>query len=131
MDIISYLKEKYNAIEKPVDEEKITSAESSLGLVFSSEYKSILQEFGQVSVDEHDFTGISETPLFDVVAQTKMLRDKYSDIPNNIYVFEDIGMDGIILCQDGDGILYACQKTGSPVRVADSILEYLKKYNEN
>jgi len=129
--IIKYIQSNCNATKKETDDLTITAAENALGLHFADEYRNVLREYGHLSFGSHDFNGISEFEIFDVVKQTLIFREKSNTIADTMYVVEDLGIDGIYILQDSDGLVYAAQAKGTPYKVADSLLEYIKKAATN
>ena len=109
----------------PATEEQISEAEGRLGLSFSNEYKEYLAEFGCASVYGHELTGLCKVARLDVVQVTLTHKDLNPDFPCSLYVIEETTIDGIIIWQDSDGLVYASSPNGKIDKIAGSILEYL------
>lgn len=128
MDIVEYLRKRDDLIDNgAIDDTVIDNAEKKIGTAFADDYRSVISNFGQLSVGFHDFYGITQIKLFDVVLQTEAYRKKNPLIPNNMYVIEDAGIDRIMVLQDNTGLIYASQPGQSPVEIANSLMEYLKR----
>ena len=107
MKIIEYLQSNCDANKNIIDDSVIIAMETALGLQFAPEFKSVLREYGRLSIGSHDFNGTSEYDIFDVVKQTLIFREKSNTITDKMYVVEDLGIDGIYILQDSEGIIYA------------------------
>ena len=77
--------------------------------------------------DGIELTGIAKSAHRNVVNQTKQERELNPKIPNNMYVVENTGVDGIIIWQNSDGVLYATAPNTNAKMVADSLSEYYSK----
>ena len=104
---------------------EITLAENELGLSFSEEYRDILKNLGAVRVCGHEINGFTKSRSFNVIEMTKSAR-QFEKIPQDLYVFECLGIDDIMMLQNAKGEVYEC--IGPRITpVADSILAYLKE----
>lgn len=125
-DFISVLKEADDFIAVTgADEEKILLAEEILGLTFSEEYKKYLAEFGAACANGHEFTGIINSERLDVVSVTKNAKANNHQIGEGQYVVEKLDIDGILILQDADGIVYEANEVTAPVKIFDSLFEYM------
>lgn len=106
------------------EENVVARMEKELALRFANDYRNYLHEYGQVVVDAHELTGSHKSPRLNVVNVTEKYREKYENIPNNWYVVEDLGIDGILIWQSGDGTVYETNAAGVPNKIADSLVEY-------
>jgi hypothetical protein len=105
---------------------EISDAEIRLCLRFADEYKTYLAEFGEASARGIELTGIIDAEYLNVVSATKEKWQIYTQVPHNFYVIEDPGIDGIVVWQDSNGTVYKTTPNTKPVRIADSLDEYLK-----
>ena len=129
MNIIEIIKNNDGSIVgKGATEKDIIDAEKELGLTFSKEYRDYLQAFGSALVNRHFLTGISPAAQMNVVFVTQRERKFNEDIPNNFYVIENTGLDGIVIWQDENGIIYSSSDNGIK-EICDSLVEYLNKYS--
>lgn len=129
MDIVEVIKTTDGTIAgKGASEQEIRDAESELGLKFSKEYVDYLRAFGSVMLNSHFLTGISKATQMNVVVVTKHEREFNEAVPNNLYVIENTGLDGIIIWQDEKGNIYLSSDSGIK-KVCGSLVEYLKKYS--
>lgn len=107
-------------------EEIILKAESSLGVVFAQDYRQYLSMIGLACFDGHEFTGLTDISRLDVVTVTKEQRVINSNIPTDWYVIEETNVDGIIIWQNKSGYVYRTFPTSLPVKIASSLLEYIR-----
>lgn len=130
-DIISILKSIGDDLMTlgGVTEADIMEAEEQLTTSFSEEYKKYLQTFGIASWDGVELTGICKSKHQNVVDVT--LRNRADDVSsrNDLYVIEELGIDGIVIWQNQKGEVYQTVNKEKPVKVADSMAEYIKQSN--
>ena len=126
MDIIKALKLKEDlfALQGATDAE-IAAAEANMGLTFSDEYIQYLKEFGVASADGHEFTGIISESRLNVVEVTKYEKQKNSNIPSDMYVIEDLGIDKVFVWQNSKGEVFQTVGDSMPEKIADSMAGYL------
>lgn len=110
---------------KGATDSEIQEAEKALGLSFSKEYREYTGQLGIATADGHEFTGIAEMPRLNVVHVTKSEKRKNSGIPENFYVVERVGIDGIVIWQDQQGNVYEAINVGTAEKIAESLAEYL------
>lgn len=126
-ELIEILKNKSNFYaEKEATESQIEQAEKFLGLKFASDFKECLYEFGAVSFDGHELTGFSADKGLCVVEVTQKNWQK-NNIGHNLYVIEEAHIDGIVVWQDSDGIVYETEPNSKTVKIANSLIEYVSK----
>lgn len=109
-----------------VDDLRIDEAEKILQLKFSPEYIEYLKEFGQIEAQGIELTGLSDKSSTSVVNATNSLR-KVSSISADMYVIEDLGIDGIEYLQDTLGRIYQYSGSSQISMYADSLAEYIEK----
>lgn len=115
----------YVSLDKRVSEKDIQKAEKCLELKFSEEYKDYTGNIGAASADGHEFTGVVDMPRLSVVQITNNEKGKNSSIPPNLYAVEKLGIDGITIWQDQNGVVYKTIRQGNPIVIARSLIEYL------
>lgn len=111
-----------------VSYDRINEAESLLHLTFAEDYKQYLSTFGQVEASGIELTGISDKKMTSVILLTQQERNNMS-IPSSHYVIENIGIDGLIYTQDNTGAIYQLLPNSPIIKVADSLLNYIKSIN--
>ncbi|MCL1948368.1 MAG: SMI1/KNR4 family protein [Turicibacter sp.] len=114
---------------KPVSNEEISKAENLLGLRFSAEYLNYLLAYGQADGSGKEFTGIINSERLNVVPVTKEAWEENPQVPKSLYVLENVGMDGLIIWQNSEGIIYQTSPKTSPKKIANSFVEYIQAYN--
>lgn len=110
---------------KPATEVQITDAELQLRVRFADEYKEYLKAFGAIMADGIELTGIAKSEHRNVVSLTKKERELNSKVPNTMYVIENTCVDGIIIWQDTEGIVYQTSPDTEPAKIASSLYEYI------
>ena len=127
MDIISILRQKdCFASLSGVDESTIKTAEDKLGLVFCSDYRQYVSEFGAVSYYGHELTGVTNAPALDVVRVTEAERDFAENVPHEWYVIERLNIDGVSIWQDSKtGRIFKTSPNAAPVKICESLLKYI------
>ena len=106
---------------------EIAEAEKELGIKFAKDYHEYLKKIGLACFAGHELTGLTNTDRLNVVSVTKELRKQSEEICALWYVVEDVGLDGIIIWQNSDGVLYATAPNTNAKMVADSLSEYYSK----
>jgi len=121
----------FDNVKKPVysmkgaDVQAVIAAEDKLGLRFSDEYRNYLMDYGVVSCGSHEFMGLGGDAYLDVVKETLDERKRNPRFPRNCYLIENLGIDGILLAQDSDGIVYEINVQGVK-KVYGSLKEYVE-----
>ncbi len=130
-DIVEVIENfKFKTHLKPATSEDVKSAEETLGLKFADEYIRYVLKYGAVMGDGNEYTGIADDgDSMSVVNATKQARelDCY-DIPSNMYVIENLYIDGILGLQDEKGICYVIAPFTEPQKTADSLADYMLTY---
>lgn len=106
-------------------EEIISGAELSLGVVFAKDYRQYLEAIGLACFDGHEFTGLTDIARLDVVTVTKEQRAININIPASWYVVEETNIDEIVIWQNESGHVYQTVPSGSVIKIANSLLEYI------
>jgi hypothetical protein len=106
-------------------EVQIAEAEKRLQLHFAEEYKEYLTHFGAISSLPVDLMGLNVSPARNVTEVTLEERKLNASMPLDMYVIEDLGIEGILILQDGSGAVY--QLGGSSMeKISVSLREYLE-----
>jgi len=103
----------------------ILKAENELCVQFASDYFEYLEKIGLASIGNHELTGLTKDTRLDVVAVTKECRSIYGPATKLWYVIENPGIDGIVIWQDSDSVIYKSSFLTIPTKIADSLTEYL------
>lgn len=111
----------------PADDSAVSAAEEALGLRFAEDYRACLRSFGTVLAKGIALTGLGGPGRLNVVTVTREQRSLRGDFPKDLYVLEDIGVDGVLFLQSEDGTVYGLRPGGKAQRVAGSLLEYLRQ----
>ena len=109
----------------PATQTQISDAEATLDLKFAGEYVEYLISFGCVSIYGHEFTGICSNPSLNVVNVTTEQKTLHNKIPENMYVIEELHIDGIVIWQNAKGEIFQTLPFSKPQKICNSFAEYL------
>ena len=124
--IISTIKKLENLrYLEPATNEQIDIAQKQLGLHFSEEFRQYIQGYGAISAKGVELTGITASPRLSVVEVTKSERE-LNKIPNDLYVIENIAIEGILLLQSSSGEIYELSQNAKIQKKYNSICDYLE-----
>ena len=107
------------------DVKAIKDAEHKLNLLFSEEYREYLRVCGAASADGHELTGIVNSARLNVVDVTMRERNRNTSAPKDLYVVEEVQIDGIVIWQSGNGRVYQSVRGNELDEIATSLSEYL------
>ncbi len=110
---------------KPASSIQITDAELQLRVSFADDYKEYVATFGAIIADGIELSGIAKSEHRNVVSLTKKERELNPKVPHTMYVIENTHIDGIIIWQTTDGIIYQTTPNHAPVKFASSLYEYI------
>ena len=126
-NIIDIIENLENIISlKPATLENIRDIEIELELPLAEEYKEYLTKYGAILADDVELTGFAKSRNRDVVQVTKREWDLNNNIKRNMYVVENLGIEGIVIWQDKSGTIYESRCNQGVVKIADSLAEYLE-----
>lgn len=126
-DIITYIdsiEDKINTIG--ANETAIEYAQIALGLRFNEEYIDLLKCYGCILLKGETIFGIAKNKAYDVVTNTIEEKRFYPDIPKDMYVVSSLGIEGILILQNADGLIFQFVPSYAPKLIFDSLLDYLK-----
>lgn len=105
---------------------QIEQAEKELGLKFAPEYIRYVKRFGVFSASSVELTGITDIDRLNVVSATKRERKLNPKIPNDMYVIENLAIDGFVVLQDASGVIYYISPCYNPKKMFESLEEYIE-----
>lgn len=111
---------------KPASTETVENIEIELALPLAEEYKEYLLKYGAIMADDVELTGVAKSKNRDVVQVTQREWAANSKIKHNLYVVENVGIEGIIIWQDGSGKIYESSPNNAAKQIANSLADYLK-----
>lgn len=111
---------------KKANETDINVAEKELDLFFSNDYKEYLLQYGLISYDNHELTGLCSSQRLNVVYATKEERKNNPHIPIDYYVIERTNIDGIVIWQSSNGEVFQTYPNSNPEKIANSLSEYIQ-----
>lgn len=111
---------------KPATEEDVKNVETALELSLANDYKEYVCTYGAILADKVELTGIAKSKNRNVVQVTKKEWELNDKIEHNLYVIENIGIDGLIIWQDGSGKIYESRPNHRATKIANSLAEYLE-----
>lgn len=110
---------------KPATEMQINDAALQLRVSFSNEYREYLSTFGAIMADGIELSGIAKSEHRNVVSLTKKEWKLNPKVPHSMYVVENTCVDGIIIWQDTTGVIYQTNPNCAPIKIADSLQDYI------
>jgi len=126
-EIVSVMNALPNHIPlKSAEATEISNAEQQLKLVFADEYKQYLAAFGALLANGIELTGIAKSKHRNVVSVTEQEWEININVPPNMYVVQNVGIEGIIIWQDEKGKIYKTIPHSEPKEIASSLVEYIK-----
>ena len=105
--------------------EKIKKAEKNLGLRFAKDYTEYVMQYGTISCNGHELTGISCDANLDVYYVTEKQWNKNLYAEHFLYVIEETHIDGIVIWQSFTGEVYQSFPNTEPEKICDSLREYI------
>lgn len=111
---------------KKATTEAVENAEKELGLSLAEEYKEYLLNYGAIMADDIELTGIAKSKNRDVVQVTRREWEANEKIPHNLYVVENVGIEGIIIWQDETGKIYESSPNHEAKKIAESLAKYIE-----
>ena len=111
---------------RPATKTDVLVAENALGVHFAEDFKTYALAYGVITAKGVEITGISESPRLNVADVTMKERALNSNIPENMYVIESTGAEGIVILQDETGCIYALAPNGTPKALYSSLADYLR-----
>lgn len=109
----------------PASADDIRQAERELNLFFAEEYKAYLSAFGAAWSDIIALSGIIDDEEYSVVELTKAVKAIVPNVPKDFYVIEDVGVDGLVIWQNVTGAVYQSVPNCPPVKIFDSLSDFL------
>ncbi len=106
-------------------EKQIRKAEKRLNLLFAEDYKAYLREIGLAYFNGHELTGIGKIDRLNVVNVTEKQKSFTLEIPNELYVIEDLGIDSVVIWQSQDGTIYQSISGSALQKQFNSLSEYI------
>ncbi|MCD8052843.1 MAG: SMI1/KNR4 family protein [Lachnospiraceae bacterium] len=111
---------------KPATVEEVENAEIELALPFADDYKEYVLKYGAIMADDVELTGIAKSKNRDVVQVTRREWKANGNIGHNMYVVENVGIDGIIIWQDCSGKIYESTPNHYAKQIANDLSSYLE-----
>ena len=78
-----------------------------------------------MQIGSRELTGIGASDHLNVVSVTERWRSYGLGVPNDWYVLEILGFDGLVAWQDKNGFVYLASPDGTSKKVANGLQEYL------
>lgn len=110
----------------PATSSDVKTIEDSLGVMLSDEYKEYLLQYGAILADDVELTGFAKSKTRNVISVTLQEWKLNDKVPHNMYVIENLGMDGIIIWQDSCGYIYETTPVSEPKMIYATLADYLK-----
>ena len=110
---------------KPADTGEINEAERKLGLSFAADYRKFLSTVGACICFGHEINGIADDSDLNIIKSTEEARNQIDLIPHSWYVIEDTHIDGILILQNKNGVVYQMAQETMPLKIADDLESYI------
>ena len=108
---------------RPASEARIAAAEQALGVTFARDYREYVSWYGAICARGVELTGVTDSKRLNVADVTRQERDLNPRLPRNMYVVENLGIDGLLILQDSTGRIFSV----APKFVAKSLSDYLRE----
>ena len=123
LDLLKSRRDVY--FTKGVSYDDIRNAEEALETNFAQDYRDVLLEYGVISLDGHEFTGISSITRLNVIDITLNERKNNPSVLVDMYVIEVAYIDDIVIWQSSDGKIYQTMGDYQPVQISESLVGYI------
>lgn len=105
---------------------QIEQAEKELGLSFAPEYIQYLKRFGVFTANGLEMTGITGVTRLNVVSATRRERVLNRNMPEDMYVIENLAIDGFVALQDASGAIYYISPCAEPMKMFSSLEKFVE-----
>ena len=85
---------------------QIIDAETKLGIKFPLEFTAYVKEFGAFGFGSIEWAGLNVSKHLNTVDLTLEERKLNSHFPSDMFVLENLGIDGLLICADSDGAVW-------------------------
>ena len=106
-------------------EVQILQAENLIGIKFADEFKEYIKEYGAVSAYGLELLGVSKSKRLDAASVTLEERELNENFPNDMYVVENLGIDGVLILQNERGEVFEISPNAKPKKIYNSLADYL------
>ena len=107
------------------NETQILEAESLVGIKFADEFKEYAKEYGAISAYGLELCGVCHSKRLDAASVTLEDRELNKNFPNDMYVVENLGIDGILILQNERGEVFEISPNTKPKKIYNSLADYL------
>jgi hypothetical protein len=107
------------------NEAQILEAESLVGIKFANEFKEYAKEYGAISAYGLELCGVCNSKRLDAASVTLEERELNENFPNDMYVVENLGIDGILILQNEKGEVFEIFTNTKPKKIYNSLVDYL------
>lgn len=120
---------KINSIDKlfhanGCSQEQIDTAQKELNLSFPQEFIDYVKAYGAISFYATEWKGLNVDGYLNVVESTKEERRMNATFPDDCFVIENLGIDGIITVVDKNGKVFNLHYENKDL-ICDSLSDYL------
>lgn len=105
-------------------QEQIDTAQKELNLSFPQEFIDYVKEYGTISFYATEWKGLNVDGYLNVVESTKEERRLNAAFPDNCFVLENLGIDGLITVADESGKVFGVHYENIEF-ICDSLSDYL------
>ena len=112
----------------PASEMEILEAERRLGVAFADEYREYVKKYGVISAKGIELTGVTSSPRLNVADVTMAERELNPNFPQEMYVVENIAIEGVLTLQNTAGNIFELAPYSEPVKKHDNLGEYIRRF---
>ena len=94
-------------------------------MVFCKEYREFIGVYGSACANGHELMGICEASNLSIVERTNDAKGKNPNIPTDLYLIEDLGIDKILTWQNSKGELFQTVGNGLPEKLEIDLCTYV------
>lgn len=103
----------------------ISQAEKKLGFSFANDFKEYAKEYGAISALGMELFGVSQHARLDAASVTLEERGMREDFPADMYVIENVGMEGVLILQNEKGEVFEIAPHQKAKKIYNSLAGYL------
>lgn len=105
--------------------EEISQAQKKLGVNFATDFKEYVKEHGAISALNMELFGVSKHARLDTASITLEERAMREDFPADMYVIENVGMEGVLILQNEKGEVFEIAPHQKAKKIYNSLAGYL------
>ena len=129
LDVISNLRKMLHLT--PASDFDVLNAEYDLGVKFADDFKEYVLEYGVITAENVEITGVCTSERLSVVYVTAKERKLNPAIPDDMYVIDSTGYEGLVVLQNSQGEIFSLGPSSTPKKIFNSLADYLEDLQKN